>query len=401
MDMLDNLFTYLKIDTQSDESSSSVPSAMKEKDLSKLLVKQLKELGLSDAYMDEYGVVYAHLAGEKGVSTIGLNSHVDCASEVTDTDVKPQLIKNYDGGVIHLDDEYSMSTIDFPILKDHIGHDLVVTSGDTLLGADDKAGITIIMEALKRLREDKSVKHHPISVCFTVDEEIGRGPMYFSLEKMKADFCYSLDGSFINDIGIQNFNAYAAHIKIKGNTIHPGEGKGKLMNAALLFNEWLSLLPQNDSPYNSEDLQGFWHIVGVNGTSDNLESYIIIRDFDNDKALARIAKFHEAKEKIKEKYKGNNFDIEIEIVPQYENMHQYLKDDCEAIKLADSAIRKNGLTPTYLPIRGGTDGATFTKMGLVTPNLGTGSYNHHGRFEFIDLQEVEKMVDILVDILKI
>ncbi|MCD8209590.1 MAG: peptidase T [Coprobacillus sp.] len=401
MELLDNLFTYLKIDTQADDSSTTVPSAEKEKDLSKLLVEQLNELGLSDAYMDENGVVYAHLEGEDGVATIGLNSHVDTAEEVTDTNVKPQLIKNYDGGTIILNDEYKMDPVDFPILKEHVGHDLVTASGDTLLGADDKAGITIIMEVLKRLTSDKTIKHHPISVCFTVDEEIGKGPLHFSLSQMRADYCYTIDGSYINDIGIKNFDAYRADIKITGNSIHPGEGKGKLMNAALLYHEFLSYLPKNDSPYNSKDFDGFWHIVSASGNSEYFESYIIIRDFHVEGINKRISKMYWAAEKLRKKYKGNNFDISVEITPQYENMYQYLTPDCEAVTKADAAIRKNGLTPTYLPIRGGTDGATFTKMGLITPNLGTGSYNHHGRFEFIDLDELNKMVDIVTDIVKI
>ncbi len=401
MELLDNLFTYLKIDTQADDSSDTVPSAEKEKDLSKLLVDQLNELGLDYAYMDENGVVYAFLKGEDGASVIGLNSHVDTAEEVSDTNVKPQLIKNYDGGTIVLNDQYKMDPTDFPILNDHICHDLVTASGDTLLGADDKAGITIIMEVLKRLTSDKTIKHHPVSVCFTVDEEVGRGPKYFSLSKMRADYCYTIDGSYINDIGIKNFTAYRVDVKITGNSIHPGEGKGKLMNAVLLYHEFLSLLSKNDSPYNSDNYKGFWHIVSASGTSESFESYIIVRDFHEEGINSRIARMYGAAEKLRKKYKGNNFDISVKVTLQYENMHQYLEEDCEAITNADAAIRKNGLTPTYLPIRGGTDGATFTKMGLVTPNLGTGSYNHHGRFEFIDLDELKKMVDIVTDIVKI
>ncbi len=401
MDYLPHLLKYLKTDTQASETSGLHPSSEKEKDLSRILVEELHEMGVSNAYMDEYGIVYAHIDGEKGYPTIGLNSHVDTATEVSDTDVKPQIIKNYDGGTIILNEEYKMDTTSFPVLKDHIGHDLVVTSGDTLLGADDKAGITVIMSVVSRLMEDPAIKHHPLSICFTVDEEIGEGPLNFSLEKMNADYAYSCDGSYINDIGIKNFNAYGVMINIRGNAIHPGEGKGKLVNASMLLHEILSYLDVDDTPLNSEGEEGFYHLLGVQGNSEECHAAMIIRDFDMEKAKARIDRIHYAQKEVEKKYTGLPFSIEIKEMLQYENMYNYLDPNCECIKKAEAAIIKNGLTPTYLPIRGGTDGATFTKMGLLTPNLGTGSYNYHSRYEFIDLNELEKMINILTDIVKI
>ncbi len=399
---LDNFLTYVKIDTQASEDSLTYPSTEKQLNLSRLLLKQLQDLGVKDSYIDEWGIVYAHIPGEKGYSTVGLNSHVDCAMEVSDTNVKPQVHKNYQGEEIILNDEYKMSPKEFPILNEHIGHDLVTASGDTLLGADDKAGDTIIMGVVSRIMNDPSIKHHPISIAFTVDEEIGKGPLHFDTKKMNADYAYTIDGSYINDIGIKNFNAYGVDIHIKGNAIHPGEGKGKLINAILMFHELLSYMKEDDSPYNSEDEEGFYHLLNCNATSEILDASLIVRDFDIDGVNERLNRLLDGKAKLEEKYRGANFQIDINIYPQYKNMYSCFKEGDEVIENAKEAIIKNGLTPTFLPIRGGTDGAQFTTdMGLLTPNLGTGSYNHHGRYEFLDVNELEKMIDIVMDIVKI
>ncbi len=397
MDNIQRFIAYTKINTQSDDTSETSPSTTCQLDLSRLLVKELKELGLKDAFLDEFGVVYAHLPGlgEK----IGLNAHVDTALEVTDINVKPQIIYNYDGKDFKLNEKYTLSTKQFPGLKNHIGHDLVVTDGNTLLGADDKAGIAIIMGALAYFKDHPEIKHHNVSISFTPDEEIGRGTEHFDLKKMDADYAFTLDGSAPNAVDYQNFNAKAVKLTVQGVAVHPGEGKDKLINALLLINEFVNMLPKNDNPFHSEDDGGYWHITNINGNSEIATAEFILRDFDINRLLTRERVMREAIKTLEEKYPNCKFDLGI--FYQYENMEPYVKKDPRPLKVADEAVKKNGLEPFHTHIRGGTDGATMSKMGLVTPNLGTGSYNHHGRFEYLDIQEFNKMIDIVIDILKI
>ena len=394
---IDRFIRYVKIDTQSDDTTGTTPSTEKQKNFSRLLVEELKELGLEDAYMNEYGIVYAHLKGEG--DKIGLNAHIDTALEVTGKDVNPQIVKNYDGGDIKLNDKYTFSPNQFPILNKFKDCDLVTTDGNTLLGADDKAGIAIIMSALEYFHNHPEVKHHNISVAFTVDEEIGEGSKHFSLKEMDADYAFTVDGADIENVDYENFNAQGVEIKIQGISVHPGEGKGKLINAILVLNELLNMMPKNDTPFEAGEDDGYWHINDVSGSSDFLTASMILRDFDRKKLEARDAIIRENIQFLMNKYKGIN--IECSIVEQYENMKPYVDKFNKPVDIAKAALIKNGITPKSTKIRGGTDGATFSKMGLVTPNLGTGSYNHHGRFEFLVINQFEKMVDVLIDILKI
>lgn len=398
MDALERFIKYAKIDTQADGNSHKTPSSDKEKDLGKVLVEDLKQLGLDDAMMDEWGNVYAHLPGEKG-DKIGLNAHMDTALEVTDTNCNPRIVKNWDGKDIKLNDQYKLSVDQFPGLKNHINKDLVVTDGNTLLGADDKAGIAIIMGVLEFFKSNPQIKHHPISVCFTVDEEIGEGPDHFSLKKMDADYAYTIDGSNINQVDYINFNAQAFELNIEGVVVHPGEGKNQLINAALLMNEFISMLPQKQTPYYANYDVGYWHINDMSGTNENATCHMILREFDKNRLEKLNKTIKKNIEKLKAKYPKAKFDYKI--VDQYYNMEEYVKKDPRPLNKALESIRKNGLIPKSEAIRGGTDGATFSKMGLVTPNLGTGSYNHHGRFEYLVVQDFLKMIDIVVDILKI
>lgn len=397
MTNIDRFIRYVKIDTQSDDTTGTTPSTEKQKNLSRLLVEELKELGLEDAYMNEYGIVYAHLKGEG--DKIGLNAHIDTALEVTGKDVNPQIVKNYDGGDIKLNDKYTFSPNQFPILNKFKDCDLVTTDGNTLLGADDKAGIAIIMSALEYFHNHPEVKHHNISVAFTVDEEIGEGSKHFSLKEMDADYAFTVDGADIENVDYENFNAQGVEIKIQGISVHPGEGKGKLINAILVLNELLNMMPKNDTPFEAGEDDGYWHINDVSGSSDFLTASMILRDFDRKKLEARDAIIRENIQFLMNKYKGIN--IECSIVEQYENMKPYVDKFNKPVDIAKAALIKNGITPKSTKIRGGTDGATFSKMGLVTPNLGTGSYNHHGRFEFLVINQFEKMIDVLIDILKI
>ena len=397
MKNLERFIKYAKIWTTSDENTHVTPSAEREKDLSRVLVDDLKELGVDDAYMDEWGNVYGHLSGE-GIK-IGLNAHIDTATNISGQNVKPQIIKNYQGGDIKLNENYMLSPFVFPHLNNCIGSDIIVTSGDTLLGADDKAGIAIILGVLSYFKEHPEIKHHPISICFTVDEEIGEGHLHFDIKKMDAEFAYSIDGSSIDSIDYENFNARGAEIEITGVAIHPGEGKGKLINAILLLNELIDMMPKNDTPFDSDGYDGYWHIENVEGNSESIKASFIFRDFDLEKLVARTDLLEKSINILQNKYPNCSFKYTIE--EQYFNMKQYVEKRMEIIELAKKAMIENGINPKCTPIRGGTDGATFSRMGLITPNLGTGSYNHHGRFEYLVVDEFNKMIDIVVSIFKI
>ena len=392
---IERFIRYAKIDTQADENTGTTPSTEKQKNLSRLLVKELKELGLDDAYMDEWGIVYAHLDGEGDV--IGLNAHVDTALEVTDENVNPRIVEKWDGKDIKLNEKYTLSVEQFPHLKEHIGKDLVVTDGNTLLGADDKAGIAIIMGVLDYIKNNPNFKHHPIAVSFTVDEEIGQGPLHFSLEKMKADYAFTIDGGAINHIDSENFNAQQLKVNITGVAVHPGEGINTLINALQLQSEFIMALPQKETPFYADE--GYWHLTSANGTSEKTEFVAILRNFSREKLEALDKLIYQIRDDMMVKYPKAK--IEVEIKEQYENMKMYVDKDPRPVKKAEAALRKLGYEPVFSRIKGGTDGATFSKMGLVTPNLGTGSGNHHGRFEYLVVQDFEKMIEIVLEIVKI
>ena len=399
MSALDRFLKYVKIDTQSSDTTHTTPSTEKQKKLGELLVTELKELGLEDAEMDKWGNVYAHLKGEKNADRIGLNAHMDTALESSGKGVKPKKVLNWNGADIQLNENMVLSVEQFPNLKQHIGKDLIVTDGKTLLGADDKAGIAIIMGVLEYFKNNKSIKHHPISVAFTVDEEIGEGSDHFDLKKMKADYAYTVDGAEINHIDYKNFNAQSVNITFEGVAVHPGEGKNALINAVLLMHEFINTLPEKETPYDANYDEGYWHITGISGDSVKCECSMILREFEKEKLEARDEYLHMMRDKILEKYPKAK--ITIQIADQYQNMAEYIKNDPRPLFKAIDAIRNVGLEPESSLIRGGTDGATFSKMGLVTPNLGTGSANHHGPFEYLVIQDFLKEIDIIVDILTI
>ena len=391
---IERFVRYAKIDTQADENTGTTPSTEKQKDLSRLLVKELKELGLDDAYMDEWGIVYAHLDGEGDV--IGLNAHVDTALEVTDKNVNPQLVEKWDGSDIKLNNQYTLSLKQFPHMKDHVGKDLILTDGNTLLGADDKAGIAIIMGVLDYIKEHPDFKHHPLAISFTVDEEIGEGPKHFSLEKMKADYAFTIDGGPINHIDAENFNAQQLKVRIDGVAVHPGEGINTLINALQLQAEFINALPEKETPFYADE--GYWHLTSMNGTSEAVEFVAILRNFSREKLEELDSKIYQIRDNLLSKYPKAK--IKVDISEQYENMKSYVEKDPRPVKKAEDALRKLGYDPVFSRIKGGTDGATFSKMGLVTPNLGTGSGNHHGRFEYLAVQDFEKMIEIVLEIVK-
>lgn len=393
---IERFIRYCKVDTQSDSSSNSIPSTLKQLNLSRMLVKDLNELGI-EAELDQYGVVYAHVPGEEGLDPIGLNAHVDTAMELTGKDVNPQIIENYDGQDIKLNEEYTLSPTVFPTLYDHVGDDLIVTDGNTLLGADDKAGIAIIMAALSYYKEHPHKKHHPICVMFTNDEEIGRGPDHFDREKFGAAYGYTIDGGVYDEIACENFNAAHADITIKGVTVHPGEAKGKMVNAGSLAALFDTYLPAMDRPQYTEGREGFVHLISIKGECDEAHLHYIIRDHDLEKLEELKDSFIVARDRLREEYPKAS--IEVKIVDDYRNMKQCLDKDPRAIERVEKAFASLGIVPKYNPIRGGTDGAGFSFKGCPCPNLGTGSFNHHGRFEYVSIREFRKMVDIVIAIL--
>lgn len=386
---------YVKIDTQSDPASATTPSTSKQLNLSKLLLKQLQELGL-EAYIDEYGIVYGKLEGEG--DPIGLNSHVDTATELSGKDVNPRVIENYDGKTIELGDGYSMSPKEFPVLLSHVGDTLVVTDGKTLLGADDKAGLAIIMAVLDFYCSHKEIKHHPICVCFTPDEEIGRGPDHFDASKFGAKFAYTVDGGDPLEIAYETFNAASAEVLIKGKAIHPGEAKNKMVNACTCAFKFDRLLPTTKRPEYTEGREGFNHLNAIEGNVAEAKLHYIIRNHDRKKLEEQKKEFMAAAKECMERFPG--CEVSVAIKDEYRNMKEVLDEHPEAIEKATKAFKKLGLTPSYPPIRGGTDGATFSFKGCPTPNLGTGSYNHHGRYEFLSVSEFNLMIEIVKEILK-
>ena len=394
---LERFLRYIKIDTQSDDESTSTPSAKKEYDLLNLLRKELLELGIEGEITKE-GRLYAFLDGEKGLDVIGLNSHVDTALEMPGKNVKAQIIENYDGGYIKLNDEYQMSPKEFSSLKGHEGDTLVVTSGDTLLGGDDKAGVAVIMSVLAYLVKNKEVKHHPIAILFTPDEEIGRGPEHFDAKKFGADYAYTIDGDYPDHIDIENFNAAHADVTIHGVGIHPGEAKGRMVNAISLGVLFDSMLGQEARPENTDGHDGFNHCGSFSGDVSKAELHYIIRNHDKEKFEAQKKNFLEIKEFIENKYPTAKIDLEMG--DDYRNMKEIIDEDPRALNHAVEVFKKMGIEPVHAPVRGGTDGATFSFLGCPTPNLGTGSYNHHSRYEFLSVRDFNQMIEIVKELVK-
>lgn len=394
---LERFLKYVTIDTQSNDEYTSTPSTEKQLDLTHLLREELEEMGIPSE-IDEYGILYGKLEGEEGLDPIGLNAHVDTATECSGFHVTPRLIEDYDGGDIYLNDEVVLSPLEFPSLTDHEGDTLVVTSGDTLLGADDKAGVAIIMAVLSYYVAHPEVPHHPICFAFTVDEEIGRGPEHFNVEKFGAKYAYTIDGGNYLEIAAETFNAAHADIKIQGVSIHPGEAKGKLISALDLAMEFDSLLSQRKRPQFTQEYEGFYHLCSMQGEVGHAEMHYILREHDKQEFQNLKDGMIQAMITLNERYPKAK--IEVNIADDYKNMAEILKEHPEAIEKAKKAFKTLGFLPCFPPIRGGTDGATFSFMGCPTPNLGTGSYNHHGVYEYLSVDEFYKMIEIVKEIVK-
>lgn len=396
--LLDDFLSYVKIDTQSDENSSSTPSSKKQFDLLNLLKKQLDELNVK-CEIDKYGRLYGFIKGDNTRDCVGLCAHVDTALECSGKDVKPQIIKNYDGKDIPLGSSgLYLSSKDFPKLNECLGKTIIITDGTTLLGADDKAGIAIIMAVIRNVLSMKESERRPLAVLFTPDEEIGRGPEHFDAKKYGAKYAYTIDGADPKLISIENFNAKSAHIEIKGKSIHPGEGKDKLVNASLLLNEFISSLPKDMIPYKTSGREGFNHLVSISGDVENAEAHYILRNHDSLILERQVQEFLFTRDKIQKEYPDAN--VKVEVKDQYRNMYEIIQKQPECKITIENIFNKLGLIYEYEATRGGTDGATFSFLGCPCPNLGTGSYNHHGRYEFAVLEEMELMVKIVTEIFK-
>lgn len=397
MSAADKLIKYVQYDTQSDENSETVPSTEKQLELAAELARECHELGLSHI-VEQDGTVYAVLEPntEEKRTPIGFIAHMDTATELSGKDVHPRIIRNYDGQTIHLNETYQMDPGHFPALKKVTGDDLIVTDGNTLLGADDKAGIAIIMQALEELIHSGR-PHGRIAVAFTPDEEIGRGTDHFDLTLFPAEYAYTVDGDRVDAIDYETFNAAQAVIVIKGTAIHPGDAKDRMVNAALIAVEFASMLPKDEIPAKTEGRQGFYHLTSIQGEVEEATLTYILREHDEQKFEKQIQTIYTVQNKLNDTYDDC---IEVAIRKQYANMKQYMHGDMRSVERAQKAIRKAGLEPVSTPVRGGTDGAMLTEKGLICPNLGTGSYNHHGRFEFADIQQMDKMVEIVLNIVE-
>ena len=398
MGIEERLIRYCRIDTQSDPYSKTSPSTAKQFALADLLKEELTELGLEDVVRDEYCYVYGHLPSnlDKPCRTVGFIAHMDTAPDYSGTDVKPRIIRNYDGKDIRLNDETVMSVKDFPQLTGFAGKDLMVTDGTTLLGADDKAGITAIMEALVYWQSHPEVKHGPVSVAFTPDEEVGRGTEHFDLERFGADFAYTMDGDAVNVYSDETFNAASAEAEAFGFSIHPGAAKNKMINALNVIQEFHALLPEEMRPEHTEKRDGFYHMTRMNGNTDHAKAEYIIRDHDGVLFEKKKEWMQYCAEILNRKY-GKKV-LAVTIRDSYKNMKEVLKQYPEVSGIAVQCIRELGLEPVNESIRGGTDGAMLSFMGLPCPNLGTGGGNYHGRYEYCVLQELELAVQLIIKI---
>ena len=392
---------YISIDTTSDESNASCPSSRNQWVLAWELEKEMKKLGMSDVRVDEHGYVYGFIpANVKSAPAIGLIAHMDTSDAVAGGPMNARIL-HYEGGDVTLNEEKSivMRAKDYPSLADKEGKDLIVTDGNTLLGGDDKAGVAEIMTFCEYVLTHPKYQHGKICVGFTPDEEIGRGASLFDVAGFGADFAYTLDGGRANEMEYENFNAASAHVLVHGFSIHPGSAKNKMRNAIRLAIEFASMLPASETPECTEGYEGFYHLNDLRGEVQQAELHYILRDHDRQKFEQRKERVRKIAMYLNEKYGKDTFKLTIR--DSYFNMKEKVQEKPEVIERAVNAIRACGLTPACTPIRGGTDGATLSYMGLVCPNLGTGSYNHHGVFEYACVQEMETMVEIVKKIVEV
>ncbi|MDF2064909.1 peptidase T [Bacillus sp. Cr_A10] len=398
--LIERLTRYAKIDTQSNASSTTCPSTEGQWDLLHVLEKELAEIGLEEITLDENGYLFASLPSntDKEIPTIGFLAHVDTATDYTGKNVNPQRIDNYDGSDIQLNENTVMTVKDFPELSNYVGHTLLTTDGTTLLGADDKAGIAIIMTAMEYFIQNPEVKHGKVRVAFTPDEEIGRGPHKFDVEKFAAKFAYTMDGGPLGELQFESFNAAGAKVITNGTSVHPGSAKGKMVNSITIATKFQSHMPVDEVPEKTEGYEGFIHLMNFNGDVEKTELSYIIRDHDRVKFEAKKQLFLDTADKIKAEY-GTGA-ISVELNDQYYNMGEKISPVMEIVDVAKEVMISLNIDPLIIPVRGGTDGSQLSYMGMPTPNVFTGGENYHGKYEYISVDVMEKSTEVLKGIIQ-
>ena len=396
--LLERFINYVKIDTMSSEDQTTTPSTLKQFDLARLLEKELQELGLIDIKLSEHCILTATLPSNcESNEVVGFIAHLDTIPGFSGTNVNPNVVYNYDGSTIELKNNIKLSPSQFPFMNDLIGKTLITTDGTTVLGADDKAGVAIIMEMLEYFVKN-DIPHKTIKVAFTPDEEIGGGIDSFNVNEFGADYAYTIDGGAYNEINYENFNAASAIVKVNGLDIHPGSAKGQMINAVSIACEFEMMLDEFAKPMYTEGYEGFNHLCEMSGCVTTATMDYILRNHDLAKLEKQKQDFINIAEKLNQKYGANT--VELQIKDSYKNMAEYIKKDPRSVIVATKAMQRLGINTVTSPIRGGTDGAKLTLMGLNTPNLGTGGYNCHGPYEFACLEEMEIVVDIIKEIAK-
>ena len=398
----DRFLRYVKFETRSDEKSETIPSTPTQLEFAKILAKELEEIGMENVYVNDACFVNATLPGnvDKDVPVIGFIAHMDTA-DFNATNVNPKIVENYDGEDIVLNEakDIVLSVEEFPNLKNYVGKTVITTDGTTLLGADDKAGIVEIVEAMKYLIEHPEIKHGTVKVAFGPDEEIGRGADNFNVEEFGADFAYTMDGGPVGELEYESFNAAGAFFKIKGKSVHPGTAKGKLINASLIAAEIVNSFPADEVPEKTEGYEGFYFLDKINSNCEEAELSYILRDHDREKFEAKKKFAANVAKKINEKY-GKEL-VSVEIKDQYYNMGEIIKDHMNVVEIAKKAMENLGIKPVIEPIRGGTDGSKISFMGLPTPNIFAGGENFHGKYEFVALESMILATDVIVEIVKL
>ena len=396
----ERLLKYAQYDTASDESSKTCPSTASQLVLAKDLAEEMVSIGLSDVRVDENGYVYGCVpANVEGRPVIGLIAHMDTVNTVPVLPMNTSIIENYDGGVVQLACGDVLDPAVFPDLARAKGQDLIVTDGVTLLGADDKAGIAEILTLCERLIANPDIPHGKVMIGFTPDEEIGRGANLFDIPAFGADFAYTVDGSVVGGIEYECFNGASGMVTIHGRSVHPGSAKNKMLNAALVAMEFASMLPADQTPAHTEGYEGFFHLCGIKGEEEQCQMVYIIRDHDLEKLRAKMALFQSVADFLNAKY-GSGV-VEVDVKESYYNMRSVIEPHMHIVRLAERAYRAIGIEPFNVAIRGGTDGAALSFKGLPCPNLPTGGMNCHGRFEYITIQDMDKMVDMLEKLVSI
>lgn len=397
--VVDRFLEYIKYDTESSTTSGLTPSTSGQMIFAKELVKELEKLGLEDVSIDDKAYIMATLPAntDKKVPTIGFIAHMDTSPDMSGKNINPRIVEKYDGEEITLnkDQNIILSPADFPEMLNYIGQDLIVTDGTTLLGADDKAGLSEIVTAIEFLKNNPQIKHGKIRIAFTPDEEIGQGADHFDVDKFGADWAYTIDGGQIGELEYENFNAAGVKINIQGRNVHPGTAKNKMVNALIVAAKLATLIPESERPEHTEGYEGFYHLVAINGDVDAATMAYIIRDHDRDKYEARKKLIMDAVAYINKLYPGSTT---IEVKDQYFNMREKVEPVKHIVDLAHEAMEEVGVTPIVKPIRGGTDGSRLSYMGLPCPNIFGGGHNFHGRYEFIPVQSMEKAVEVIVKI---